>query len=77
MTKRKYFHTLTGTGKCVKKNTLKDDILIFCHGMSGCFIHEDFVEISEIIIRLVIPAQAGIQNLIIILDSVSRFACTE
>jgi len=32
---------------------------------------------SESTINIVIPAQAGIQNLLITLDSVSRFACTE
>jgi hypothetical protein len=32
---------------------------------------------SESTIKIVIPAQAGIQNLLKILDSVSRFACTE
>ena len=35
-----------------------------CHAGPG-----DCVAISEIIIKLVIPAQAGIQNLLIILDS--------
>ena len=28
-------------------------------------------------IKIVIPANAGIQNLLKLLDSVSRFACTE
>ncbi len=37
----------------------------------------DYVTMSRITIKVVIPAQAGIQNVLIILDSVSRFACTE
>jgi len=31
----------------------------------------------EIYIKIVIPAKAGIQDYLMILDSVSRFACTE
>jgi hypothetical protein len=37
----------------------------------------DCVVIGECAINIVIPAKAGIQDLLIILDSVSRFACTE
>jgi len=37
----------------------------------------DCVIIGECDINIVIPAKAGIQNLLKILDSVSRFACTE
>ena len=39
------------------------------------FSRTDCVVMSESIIKIVIPAQAGIQNLLITLDSVSRFAC--
>ena len=35
------------------------------------------VVITKSAIKTVIPAKAGIQNLLKILDSVSRFACTE
>jgi hypothetical protein len=37
----------------------------------------DCVVIGEYTNNIVIPAKAGIQNLLKILDSVSRFACTE
>ena len=43
-----------------------------CHAGLG-----DFVIIAESAINTVMPAKAGIQNLLKILDSVSRFACTE
>ena len=37
----------------------------------------DCVAMAESTLKAVLPAQAGIQNLLIILDSVSRYACTE
>ena len=37
----------------------------------------DCVAIAESAINTVIPAKAGIQKLLKLLDSVSRFACTE
>ena len=37
----------------------------------------DCVTMTKRTINIVIPAEAGIQNLLILLDSVSRFACTE
>jgi hypothetical protein len=37
----------------------------------------DCVVIGASAINTVMPAEAGIQNLLKILDSVSRFACTE
>jgi hypothetical protein len=40
-------------------------------GFRGCVV------IAQIPVEVVIPAKAGIQNLLKTLDSVSRFACTE
>ena len=37
----------------------------------------DCVAIGENSFKIVIPAKAGIQKLLKLLDSVSRFACTE
>jgi hypothetical protein len=45
--------------------------------IGACPGEADCVVMSESTINIVIPAQAGIQNLLITLDSVSRFACTE
>jgi hypothetical protein len=41
------------------------------------FPHRDGVAMLESKIKIVIPVQAGIQNLLKIPDSVSRFDCTE
>jgi hypothetical protein len=45
--------------------------------IGACPGEADCVVMSESTINIVIPAQADIQNLLITLDSVSRFACTE
>jgi hypothetical protein len=47
-------------------------LIELCHTGEG-----DCVAIGENSFKIVIPAKAGIQNLLKLLDSVSRFACTE
>ena len=58
-----------------KRFTLCDKPVIII--LKSPLIKGDCVIIGEYTINIVIPAKAGIQNLLKILDSVSRFACTE